>query len=58
MGNSDILHGKILQNLSALCETLAKLRESWKIFEKSFTVLGFNVMFLGPKHRFFPLNLD
>ena len=48
MGNPDILDGKILQNLSALR----------KIFEKSFTVLVFILMFSGPEHRFLPLNLD
>ena len=37
---------------------LQKLPATWKIFEKSFTVLGFNLMFSGPEHRFRPLNLD
>ena len=35
-----------------------KLPATWKNSEKSFIVLGFNLMFPGPKHRFFPLNLD
>ena len=37
---------------------LQKLPATWKIFEKSFIVLGFNLMFSGPEHRFLPLNLD
>ena len=35
-----------------------KLPATWKIFEKSFIVSGFNLMFSGPEHRFLPLNLD
>ena len=35
-----------------------KLPAAWNIFAKSFIVLGFNLMFSGPEHRFLPLNLD
>ena len=37
---------------------LQKIPATWKIVEKSFIVLGFNLMFSGSKNRFFPLNLD
>ena len=36
---------------------LQKLPATWKIFEKSFIVLGFTLMFSGTEHRFL-LNLD
>ena len=37
---------------------LQKVPATWKIFAKSFIVLGFNLMFSGPEHRFLPLNSD
>ena len=37
---------------------LHKLPATLKNFEKSFILLGFNLMFSGPEHRFLPLNLD
>ena len=37
---------------------LQKLPATWKIFEKSFITLGFNLMFSGPEHRFLPLNVN
>ena len=37
---------------------LQKLPATRKFFEKSHIVLGFYLMFSGPKHRFLPLNLD
>ena len=58
MENSDILHGKILENLSALRKILAKIACNRKNFWKTFHCLGFNLMFSGPQNRFLPLNLD
>ena len=62
MENSDILHGKILQNLSSVCKIFAKIACNIEKFRncniESFIVLGFSLMFSGPKNSFFPLNLD
>ena len=41
-----------------LVKFLQKVPATWKIFAKSFIVLGFDLMFSGPEHRFLPLNLD
>ena len=50
--------------LFAVCRTrhfvkfLQKPPTTWKFFEKSLMVWWFNLMFSGPEHRCFPLNLD
>ena len=59
MENSDILHGKILQKFVCILQNSCRnCLQHGELFEKSFIVLGFNLMFSGPEHRFLALNLD
>ena len=49
---------KSYNNCLHFVKFLQKLPATWKILGKSFIVLGFNLMFSGPEHRFLPRNLD